>query len=214
MRKIDQYYMCHYQKLVERKVYVENVVSKYNIELNWILDYDKEVLDEVELTKSFPFLYSDKNGQKLSKAEISLVMKHYFAFKDTVEKNYENVVVFEDDIILVDDFDKKLSDYINQLPEDYDILWIGTCCNLHVPQTNSNLNVYLNRHGSRCTHAYVISKQGCQKLLDFFHTIYQPIDWYFNTSVRTLNMNNYWAEPPLSTQDLSFNSAIDCGRVE
>lgn len=214
MRKIDHYYMCHYQKLTDRKLYVENVVSKYNIDLHWILDYDKEVLNEEELTKKFPFLFSDKNGKKLSKAEISLVMKHYYAFQDTVSNNYDNVVVFEDDIILCEDFDKKLDMYINQLPDDYDILWIGTCCNLHSPQLNPNLNVYLNRHGSRCTHAYVISRQGCQKLLDFFHNIYQPIDWYFNTAVRTLNMNNYWGEPALSIQDLSFESAIDCGRVE
>ena len=214
MRQIDRYYMCHYQKLTDRKSYVQKVVSKYNIDLHWILDYDKEVLDEVELSKQFPDLFSDKNGQKLSKAEISLVMKHYTAFNDVIQNNFKNVVVFEDDIILCDDFDVKLNKYINQLPIDYDILWIGTCCNLHVPQINPSLNVYLHRHGSRCTHAYVISQQGCKKLLNYFHTIYQPIDWYFNNAVRTLNMNNYWAEPALSIQDLSFESAIDCGRVE
>lgn len=213
MKKIDRYYMCHYTKLEERKKYVQNVVSEYNIDLHWILDYDKEVLNQEELSKKFPFLFSDKNGKKLSVAEISLVMKHYYAFQDTVSNNYDNVVVFEDDIILCEDFGKKIDSYINQLPDDYDILWIGTCCNLHSPQLNPNLNVYLNRHGSRCTHAYVISSQGCKKLLDFFHNIYQPIDWYFNTAVRTLNMNNYWAEPPLSIQDLSFESAIDCGKV-
>ena len=214
MKKIDQYYMCHYQKLTERRSYVEKVVYKYKIQLNWILDYDKEVIDELELAKKFPNLFSDKNGQKLSRAEISLVMKHYTAFQDVLKNTHQNVVVFEDDIILCDDFDIKLNRYINQLPDNYDILWIGTCCNLHVTQSDPNLNVYLHRHGSRCTHAYVISYQGCKKLVDYFHTIYQPIDWFFNTAVKELNMNNYWAEPSLSIQDLSFESAIDCGRVE
>lgn len=206
--------MCHYQKLVDRKKYVEEVVAKFNINLNWILQYDKEELDETELTKIFPFLFSDKNGRKLSLAEISLVMKHYSAFKDTVEKGYNNVVVFEDDIILVEDFDKKLDKYLNQLPDDYDILWIGTCCNLHVPQYNPHIHVYSTQHGSRCTHAYLISQGGCKKLIDHFHTIYQPIDWYFNSSVKELNMKNFWAEPALSTQELSFESAINCGTVD
>jgi hypothetical protein len=62
MKKIDQYYMCHYQKLTERRLYVEKVVDKYKIQLNWILDYDKEVIDELELAKKFPnlFPFNDK----------------------------------------------------------------------------------------------------------------------------------------------------------
>ena len=213
IKEIDKYYMCHYSKLTERRRYVEDVVLKYNIDLNWILEYDKEQIDENILSKIFPYLFSDKCGRKLSKAEISLAMKHYCVFNDVIKNNYQNVVVFEDDIILVDDFDKKLNKYINQLPDNYDILWIGTCCDLHTLQTDPELNVYTNSHGSICTHAYVISNDACKKIVDFFPKIYQAIDWFFNTSIRTLNLKNYWAEPPLSTQDLSFDSAINCGKV-
>lgn len=206
--------MCHYQKLTERREYVNKVVSKHNISLHWVLDFDKESLNKEELSKIYPYLFSNKNGRNLSLAEISLVLKHKYVFDDVVKNDYKNVVVFEDDIILVDDFSTKLNEYMNQLPEDYDILWIGTCCDLHVPQTNPNINVYPCQHGSRCTHAYVISNSACKKLNDIFHGIYQPIDWFFNSSIRNLNMNNFWAEPELSTQDLSFDSAINCGTVE
>lgn len=213
MNKIDKYYMCHYSKLTDRKEYVENVVLKYNIDLHWVLEYDKEQINENELSKNFPYLFSDNFGRKLSLAEISLVMKHYFVLLDVIKNNYKNVVVFEDDIILVDDFDNKLKKYINQLPENYDFLWIGVCCDLHTEQTNPDVNVYFNTHGSRCTHAYVISNDACRKLVDFFPNIHQPIDWFFNTSIRELGLNNYWAEPALSTQDLSFDSSINCGKV-
>jgi GR25 family glycosyltransferase involved in LPS biosynthesis len=213
MIDIDKYYMCHYSKLTDRKKYVENVVSKYNIDLHWISEYDKEQLDESELSAKFPYLFSNRCGRKLSLAEISLAMKHYCVFLDVIKNDYKNVVVFEDDIILVDDFDNKLKKYINQLPENYDLLWIGVCCDLHTPQTNPDINVYFNTHGSRCTHAYVISNEACRKLVDFFPNIYQAIDWFFNTSIHTLRLNNYWAEPALSTQDLSFDSSINCGKV-
>lgn len=213
MIDIDKYYMCHYSKLTDRKKYVENVVSKYNIDLHWISEYDKEQLDESELSAKFPYLFSNRCGRKLSLAEISLAMKHYCVFLDVIKNDYKNVVVFEDDIILVDDFDNKLKKYINQLPENYDLLWIGVCCDLHTTQTNPDINVYFNTHGSRCTHAYVISNDACRKLVDFFPNIYQAIDWFFNTSIHTLRLNNYWAEPALSTQDLSFDSSINCGKV-
>jgi len=206
--KIDKYYMCHYSKLTERRSYIKDVVLKYNINLNWILEYDKEQINENILSKSFPDLFSDKSGKKPSKAEISLAMKHYCVFNDVIKNNFQNVVVFEDDIILVDDFDKKLNKYINQLPNNYDILWIGTCCNLYTSQIIPELNVYRNSHGSRCTHAYVISNAACKKIVDFFPKIYQAIDWFFNTSIKTLNLNNYWAEPPLSTQNTMFETTI------
>lgn len=209
MINIDKYYMCHYSKLTDRKKYVEDVVSKYNIDLHWIYEYDKEQLNESELSKEFPYLFSDKWGRKMSLAEISLTMKHYCVFLDVIKNNYKNVVVFEDDIVLVDDFDIKLKKYINQLPEDYDILWIGTCCDLHMTQTDPELNVYFNEKGSRCTHAYVISNDACKKLVDFYPNVCQVIDWYFNSAIQTLNMNNYWAEPPLSTQNIYFDSTLD-----
>jgi GR25 family glycosyltransferase involved in LPS biosynthesis len=213
MIDIDKYYMCHYSKLTDRKKYVENVVSKYNIDLHWIYEYDKEQLDEKELSEKFPYLFSDRyygNGVKLSLPNISLAMKHYSVFLDVIKNDYKNVVVFEDDIVLVDDFDIKLKKYINQLPENYDLLWIGVCCNLHIPQTNPDINVYNNNiQGSRCTHAYVISNEACKKMIDFFSNIYQPIDWFFNAAIYNLSMNNYWAEPALSTQNENFDSTLE-----
>jgi GR25 family glycosyltransferase involved in LPS biosynthesis len=212
--KIDKFYMCHYQKLTERREYVEKVLSTHNIEVNWVLDFDKEALDKESLSKTYPFLFSNKNGRYLSLAEISLVLKHKYVFDDVVKNNYQNVVVFEDDIILVDDFNNKLNNYMEQLPSDYDILWIGTCCNLHANNISVDKNVYEVSHGSRCTHAYVISNSACRKINDIFDGVYQPIDWFFNSSIKTQNMRNFWAEPELSTQDLSFNSAINCGTVK
>jgi GR25 family glycosyltransferase involved in LPS biosynthesis len=211
---IDKYYMCHYQKLSERRVYVESVVKKHNIDLDWVLDYDKEVIDKDQLVKEMPMIFSDWFGRSLSMAEISLVLKHRFIYEDVIKNGYQNVVVFEDDIILVDDFIEKMDSYMQQLPKDYDFLWIGTCCGLkHQPQING-LNVYRNQHGSRCTHAYVISNKACETILGRFADAYQPIDWILNSAIRDLNMNNFWAEPALSTQDLSFDSSINCGMVQ
>lgn len=42
--------MYHCQKLTDRKSYVQKVVSKYTIDLHWILDHDKEFQDRVEIT--------------------------------------------------------------------------------------------------------------------------------------------------------------------
>ena len=154
---VDKFYMCHYQKLTERRAYVEAVAEIHGIELEWVLVHDKETIDYDALSVDMPGILSEGFGRRLSAAEISLVLKHRWIYEDVVSKGYSSVVVFEDDIILVDGFREKLDAYLSQLPSDFDFLWIGTCCDLVHPGSHPGVNVYRILHGSRCTHAYVIS---------------------------------------------------------
>lgn len=212
--KIDKYYMCHYSKLSERKNYIDNHLSQYDLDLEWVLDFDKEKIDWENIKSEYPLILEvmPMFGRKMSKPEISLCLKHIFVFKDVIENNYDNVVVFEDDIILDDNFSEKLSDYTNQLPKTYDILWIGSCCNLHANLV-PDINVY-KKDSSRCTHAYLISRKGCESMINNLQLLNFPIDWFFNFVIKKENLENYWAEPDLAKQDLSFDSAINAGLVE
>jgi len=211
---VDKFYMCHYTRLTERKTYAMDQLSKHNITAEWIDKFDKEDIDFDKLVKEYPRILNvmPQFNRKMSKPEISLCLKHIEVFKDAVKNNYKNVVVFEDDIILDENFNDKLNSYMSQLPNDYDILWIGSCCDLHAPVVDG-INIY-NAHSSRCTHSYLISNSGCRKMLSLLDYLNNPIDWYFNFVIKNLNLKNYWAEPDLSRQELNFESAINGGNVE
>jgi GR25 family glycosyltransferase involved in LPS biosynthesis len=212
--KIDKFYMCHYTKLNERKNYIQKHIHTYNLELEWIEKFDKEDIDFESLEQNYPKILHNMQmfNRKLTKPEISLCLKHLHVFSEVISKGYDNVVVFEDDIILCDDFLNKLDLYTQQLPVDYDILWIGTCCNLHAQFVEGN-NIY-PANSSRCTHAYLISNSGCKKMSSLIHHLNHPIDWYFNFVISNLNLKNFWAEPDLVKQNLSFDSAINAGNVQ
>lgn len=211
---IEKFYMCHYTKLVERKTYALEQLKKHNISAEWIEKFDKEDIDFDNLSNYYPRIFDNmpQFNRKMSKPEISLCLKHIEVFKDVLSKGYSNVVVFEDDIILVDDFNQKLNTYFTQLPEDYDIFWIGSCCNLHANYING-INIY-PALSSRCTHAYLISYSGCKKMISLLEYLNSPIDWYFNFVIQNLKLKNYWAEPDLVTQELKFESAINAGNVK
>jgi GR25 family glycosyltransferase involved in LPS biosynthesis len=211
---VDKFYMCHYTKLTERKEYALSELSKHNISAKWITKFDKEYIDYDNLTQLYPKILDimPQFDRKMSKPEISLCLKHIEAFRDAIDNNYQNIVVFEDDIILVENFNDKLQSYMNQLPNDYDILWIGTCCDLH-STSQDGINIY-TAYSSRCTHAYLISNSGCRKMISALKYLNSPIDWYFNFVIKNLNLKNYWAEPDLSRQELKFESAINAGNVE
>ena len=218
-------YILHYTPLVKRKKHIEKEIKIYNYKPIFIETFNREEL----LLKDLKFFDTDK----LKLSMISLINKHIEAWKQI--SNYENNdkdcnnkfgLIFEDDVILLDNFDDKLQNYIKQLPQDFDMLFIGDGCNLHIPESiikhtinenNGNIvNVfkkgnYPSKWGgdgaTRCSDSYLISKNCCNKILELMKgykdnkiIINLPIDWLMNKFCRDLDLNVYWAEQTLTTQ--------------
>ena len=132
--------------------------------------------------------------------------------------DYDNVLVFEDDVVLSDDFMKNLVKYMTQLPADYDMLFIGNGCNLHIPKYMQVPNQYIyekclhetvwgGNGAARCTDSYVIHKRCAKKICDYIANLKTKIDspnggvdWWLNDVARDLSLKVYWAEPTIVTQ--------------
>jgi hypothetical protein len=111
---------------------------------------------------------------------------------------------------------EKFSLYISKLPDNYDMLFIGDGCNLHIPKEYILPNTYIYEKvlyptpwggdgATRCTDSYVLSKKCATKLSDYIDTISYKIqdsniDWWLNRAARDNQLNVYWAEPTIVTQ--------------
>jgi len=199
-------FVIHYSKLVDRKKYIIEQFKKQNItDYEFIEKYNKEDLCEQD-----KLLFDNC----LTESIISLINKHFYVYKLIVEK-YDNALIFEDDVILNDNFNEILNKYISQLVEDYDMLFIGDGCNFHIEKdkliTNNNIYekcLYPTKWGgngaSRCSDSYIISKKCAIKLCNYINKlsfkIKLPIDWWLNVAARENNLKVYWAEPTIVTQ--------------
>lgn len=206
---IDHIYICHWTKLTERKINILQQLHSIGVNnFSFVELYDKDHLDKTEIEKEYPNVFKltkrDKRYLKLS--EISLLLKHCWCLKNAKEKNYESIMILEDDVVFENNFVELFNSYKKQLPIDWDILWTGTCCNLHANK-NSNKNIF-KMNGSRCTHSFILSKNGIDKILKEIKNIDEAIDWYYNDIIERLNLNNYWAEPPLAYQSINYKSTI------
>jgi GR25 family glycosyltransferase involved in LPS biosynthesis len=115
-------FVLHYSKLVERKQHILEQFRIHNItDYEFIEKYDKEELQDCNI------LFDNT----LKPSENSLTMKHFYAYK-LIAENHENALIFEDDVILSNDFIKKLDEYMNQTPTDFDMVFIGDGCNFHI----------------------------------------------------------------------------------
>jgi len=201
-----KFFITHYTPLVERKQNMIQQLEKYGINnVEFIENYDREVLTEQDVCKF----------ASIKMSEISLFLKHIEIFNKEMDTD-DIVVILEDDAIFADDFLNKLNQYIEEMNQyDWDILFSGDCCNLHidVDKMSDGKHIY-NKSGSRGTCMYVLNKGVCKKLRYIICSetnICEPIDHWFNYVIVKYGLRSFWSEPALVSQGSEmgiFMSAI------
>lgn len=210
-RKIDnvlfsnkKIFVTHYRPLVERRA---SIIQQFEREGVRKFEFI-ECKDREELTKS-----DTQKFQGIKPSEISLFLKHMDIFRKDISG--EIVVVLEDDAILCDRFLEKIDKYVAELDAedpDWDILFSGECCGLHV-NTKPGKHVYLDSR-SRGTCMYILNRGVGKKLCAIFDSqpiIQCAIDWWFINIHSSSGLSYYWSEPALVQQGSeigAFKSAI------
>ena len=195
-------FILHYPKLVERKQRLLKELENHRInDYEFIEHMNKDDIGE---------MYNSR-FENINLASASLILKHIYAYQQIADK-YERALIFEDDVILDDNFNAYFNLFMEELPSNFDMLFIGNGGNFHVPASimKPNKYVYLTsefpdgKAVTKCTDSYVVSKKAAQKLVNYFKTYKQkinlPIDHLLNDVDKSLNLNIYWAEPTIVQQ--------------
>jgi GR25 family glycosyltransferase involved in LPS biosynthesis len=199
-------FVLHYSKLVDRKKHILEQFNKQGIiDYEFIEKYDKDEITDYE---------SNLFDTNYKKSTMSLHLKHNYVY-NIIAENYERALIFEDDVILCDNFMDKLNNYMTQLPENFDMLFLGDGWNFHIEKDKliPNKNIYEKclyptswggDGASRCTDSYIISKTCAKKLCERINNLEDKIKltigWWLNAVARDNNFKVYWAEPTIVTQ--------------
>jgi glycosyl transferase family 25 len=201
-------FVIHYAKLVDRKQHIISQFAKHNF-----TDYEFVEIDRDELVNENTDIF--ESGY--NKAQIAISLSHFKAYREISEK-LENGLILEDDVFLCDSFSDILSMYMSHLPTNYDMMFIGDGCNLHIPKEELIHNKFVYEkfvgHASwgegggfgatRCADSYVVSNKGAKKLCEYIdnltYKINLPVDWWLNIALRDANCSVYWCEPTIATQ--------------
>ena len=117
-------------------------------------------------------------GISLTYGSLACALSHYFIYKECsiASRPY---LIFEDDAILDSDFDKDLKDALLEIPNDYDILYLGYN---EIPGfSKSPFSTYLSKPKGLITglYGYALSNSGARKIID---TIF-PLDRQIDSSI-------------------------------
>jgi len=216
---VDKIYVCHWNKLVDRKSILLDQFIKFNIEneIEFVEDFEMENLSECEYKSIYKniFEFNSIINRFIKKSEISLFYKHIKILEDFKYKKYKSILVLEDDALFTNEFEN-INSYLKDLPSDFDICWVGTCCNLKSNNIKDNKHFY-KQNGSRCTHGFILNSTIFDKVDVFGDTPICVADAYYNhliddgrylNKVEGFRLNNYWMEPALIIQNNMFNTTI------
>lgn len=215
-------FVCHYTKLSDRKKYLDSKLPSLGFtDVEWVTENDIQTYNIDKVYDSSPNALAKRNetafvhfGTKkqrpLKKAEIEITLQHFEAYRRIVDQKLPMAVVFEDDVLFKKTFTDRFHRYIEELPDDWDILYFGRGCGGHyapmsISERFNNLfgkkHVFKNKEcRSRFSDSYVITAQAAEMILAQCFPFHMPIDWELNYLQSSMGMNIYWSEPTITYQ--------------
>jgi len=231
MEKIDKIFYINLDKRPNRKVHFLNESETHNMPFDKIERY--EAIDgdtyqfsseELDMFRNCDFLESP-NRYKLMGNQLS----HYNILKEMVNKQYEYIIVCQDDAIFKSNIIQYIDNIIENMPDDAEIINIS----LHRYAAGSefiywdfaleaddekyisieNINEYVCRLNHRiinpCSLAYIITLNGAKNIIQYFQEtgFIRATDHNFNKYLIYKNIF-YGSRKVQVTSNMDFKSDI------
>lgn len=218
-------YIIHYSKLKERKKNIQLLLDPLSIDYEFIESYDREELQDVNITKFYEDdenIFNKKvklweeNGNQystMSESELSCSIKHLEALKKIQNGINEFNLILEDDVIpKYKDFLGHISSLL-QKTNSWDVLFIGEGMGEKYRKTKigrRRLNPFktifkMDHPATNCLEAYIVKKSSVAKILDGLIPINLVIDWELAYQFYEKNMNIYWSKKSIFLQGSKNN---------
>lgn len=194
---IDKIYVISLKKNRER---ANNVIKELNklggIFLNCsifdAIDGSKLTQKEINNYLSIKAQYTLKNPSTYDEiravGEIGCYLSHYKIWEDIILNDFKNCIIFEDDAFAEENY-KTIMNYINTIPNDYDIAYLGWW-NRYSYKYNKKNNNWLytdklvnNKSMVLGLYSYILNNSGAKKLI----TKALPIDIQVDSFISLYN---------------------------
>jgi len=179
MEHIDKTYVINLERSYDRREHINKELKRFNINYSIFNAIDGNTLDEpkIDLMNIDEF--------NINKYELGLVKTFKLVINDAIENNYENIIVFEDDILLESEFNEKFEKYFKQLPPDWFICQFSVAI-FRGPATSTDsphryVAEYINNNIARIERSYgtfalLINKRSFNYILECINDENQPLD--------------------------------------
>jgi len=195
-----KYFCLHHPPLTDRKEHLQERFNTLNLDVEWVTGF---MPDEITIPDDASF----KN-----KAEYSLYLKQLYCIEQQVKNNLEYIIVFEDDVLLEDNFNEHVNQCLREFNElNGDLLFLGVCCGIHPSNVIPERKVYWEPNfQTRCAHCYMVTLDAAKKI--YKHLLVNPVayDYKLNDIIHIESLKSCYGEPGIhqGTQGGKYPSSL------
>lgn len=209
---IPVYVLC-LRELPDRTAYITEHFQKHGI--NWKPWYGFPGVP-MGLMTSKPY-YTDNHTEtpcdkcgnetayRINPGTVAVTLSHLALLKHIVATGQRHALIFENDVVLPDNFRERFERFYASLPEDWDMAYLGWGSgNADWDNNPANTNsvspeVCIIPNGSMQTHAYMVSERAARVLDERCQQAWRPIDVSYMLESRG-RLKTYYANPKICEQ--------------
>jgi GR25 family glycosyltransferase involved in LPS biosynthesis len=194
---VDKIYIINLDGDNIRKKYIITLMKKYSINFEFI------IVPRITQTE-----YESIPNMKITKSELGCLISHLYCLNDSIQNNYENIIIFEDDIVLHKNF-HTLFETVT-LNQKYNLLMLGVSdfnfVNEKYKLKNNTTNKYkpnIDNYSLLGTHAILYSLEACKFV---FETRIKDVTFYDDKLIQFFNNfeeDSFICYPNLAVVELS-----------
>ena len=140
----------------------------------------------------------DRKGDKIGHKQVCACMSHYLMWKAALYCQGDAFWFLEYDAEFVPDWRPRYEQAMSVLPNDWDVLFLGSCCCQGLPTRHLGKNLYQVLY-PLCGHALMIRKKALPVLLHHHQKVWGPLDIAMKMTSLP-NLNSFVILPRIANQ--------------
>ncbi|KAJ1976887.1 hypothetical protein H4R33_006338 [Dimargaris cristalligena] len=194
-------YMINLAKRYDRRDYMVDLMRYLDIPVEFSDGTTPDMIN---------FVPAATKESSLDDSTLACWRSHMHIYQDIVTNGYPRALIMEDDIDLTQDVTDRVEEYLNHLPDNWDMFYLGHCSvGYYVgPMYDTAHGIRILR-GPWCTHGYMVSFRGAAKLLRLLRAPTQAIDASIADLTGQGHLYAFAAEPRLVAQIRSSDNPSD-----
>ncbi|HEY2136737.1 MAG TPA: glycosyltransferase family 25 protein [Xanthobacteraceae bacterium] len=210
---VDAVYVLSVKTFSERIAHVTRELERFGVPFEFVFDFDAAEIDETTMLKHF-------NGTSPMRKQMSLTLKHLQAWRLASLRGARRIMVFEDDVILHQDFHARLAVAMraaDTLAPGW-LIFLGGA-DAKVPDRFFLDPGPLVALASTTAEGYVTDLEACRRRLAWCESnkIRHPADQLITHIDGSEKIAQYWPSEPLVEQGSViglFDSVLDATRLK
>jgi glycosyl transferase, family 25 len=227
---LNEYFEAIWVLTIRRNVNRREHIKRHftGMEYSFREGVDGNTLDQSDSRIDFARA-SKNNGRPFLMNEAACSLSHFALLQEIVSKRLKRVLIFEDDAVLVQRASKWIPYCLERVPEDWELLYLG----YGDGELRGFLREFQELFGRRrdpsevvsrsvgrgirtaaghdLIHAYAVTCQGAEKLLEDAHPIKHTADGWIEQKVLQRKVTGYITIPKLFVQQVDLGSSIHKG---